>query len=281
MARCFLAFLVVVITSSALIAATKTTLKFEDFSVSGTDGGPSRRPVLDTPSKMEFRTRIRAAAASPPNFAGGFVLSTWGCGTGCQQFVIVNPHTGYVFMAPFAPQGGETMYADGESWERIDWRPNSRLIIVNGKVTNDEKEPDAHHYYIFDGRELHYLAKENGKPYLEASKEPASAPPLLEASKTEPAASLPQALFGKWASTFKECRDPTDGLVDISAKLIHENESYCEIVKLEHTGNAWTAITDCSFGGEQWASRYELTISGDAIAMKSDKGRQAALLRCP
>ena len=279
MARCFLAVLYVALTSSAPIAAANSPPRFEDFSVSGTYGEPLGRPILDTPSKMEYRTRIRAAAARSPNFAGEFVLSTWGCGTGCQQFVIVNPHTGYVLMAPFAPQGGETMYADGENWERIDWRPNSRLLIVNGKVTNDEKELDAHHYYIFDGRELHYLAKEKGKPQVEATKE--SSPQSLEVPKTEPAASLPPLFFGKWASTFKECRDPTDGLVDISAKLIHEHESYCDIIKLEHTGIAWTAITDCSFGGEQWASRYELTISGDAIAMKSDKGRQAALLRCP
>lgn len=53
--------------------------------------------VLGTdPRANQFRTRITAGAKHGPNFAGIYTVVEWGCGTNCQQLVVINAGTGHV-----------------------------------------------------------------------------------------------------------------------------------------------------------------------------------------
>ena len=53
-----------------------------------------RAPVdLSSPDAWMFRTRLRNAAKQEPNFAGGYVIASWGCGTTCVMGATVNPAT--------------------------------------------------------------------------------------------------------------------------------------------------------------------------------------------
>ena len=45
-----------------------------------------------------FRTVIKRGAAGPPDFAGHYRVVTWGCGTNCINFAIVDKKTGEVYM---------------------------------------------------------------------------------------------------------------------------------------------------------------------------------------
>src|SRR5215207_9403419 len=44
-----------------------------------------------------FRTNLRSAAKGGVNFAGHYILTTWGCGTNCSQSAIIDARTGRVF----------------------------------------------------------------------------------------------------------------------------------------------------------------------------------------
>ena len=44
-----------------------------------------------------FRTNLRNAAKEGVNFAGHYILTTWGCGTNCTQSAIIDARNGRVF----------------------------------------------------------------------------------------------------------------------------------------------------------------------------------------
>src|SRR4051812_38998112 len=44
-----------------------------------------------------YRTNLRNAAKEGVNFAGHYILTTWGCGTNCSQTAIIDARNGQVF----------------------------------------------------------------------------------------------------------------------------------------------------------------------------------------
>ena len=44
----------------------------------------------------KFKTRLNALVGSSPNFSGKYVLTSWGCGSGCQMISMVNTINGSV-----------------------------------------------------------------------------------------------------------------------------------------------------------------------------------------
>jgi hypothetical protein len=104
-------------------------------------------PIIDTKEKHEFRTMIRQIAKQPANFAGHYIAGSWGCGTGCTQWVIVDAITGkvspiYDVEAP-TPTPGDFSYAK--------YSIDSDVIVFHGTMTDNG----------YDG--LHYFKMENGK----------------------------------------------------------------------------------------------------------------------
>jgi hypothetical protein len=83
------------------------------------------------------------------NFDGHFVVATWGCGTGCGQFAIVDAITGKVFAPPFPdvnfhhPMAVSKKWPDfdpeGKWWcndnpDRVTFKRNSALLVVEGCI---------------------------------------------------------------------------------------------------------------------------------------------------
>ncbi|MCR0983115.1 hypothetical protein [Roseomonas populi] len=127
--------------------------RFEDFPA--VTSPPTRNaPLTLTPRDRHYRTRLRAAAAERPNFAGHYVLTTWGCGTECLYGAAVNLRTGRVTFLPFAtccvgeaPNGDERMVA---------FRQDSTLLVLLGM--RDERGGDiGSHYYRMQGDRLVHL----------------------------------------------------------------------------------------------------------------------------
>jgi hypothetical protein len=108
-------------------------------------------PVVLTKRDAEFRTRLRSAAAQRPNFAGHYIVSSWGCGATCVMGAAIDANTGRVHWFPFTiccwtPN-------DTDTFRPIDYRVDSRLIIFTG--ARDEKDGDAAaHYYEFRNGEF-------------------------------------------------------------------------------------------------------------------------------
>ena len=79
-----------------------------------------------------FRTNLRNAAKEGVNFAGHYVLTTWGCGTNCSQSAIIDARNGRVFF-PDQLEGDGVGFCDlPDETEPIVHKANSRLLILSG-----------------------------------------------------------------------------------------------------------------------------------------------------
>src|SRR5262245_16178019 len=97
---------------------------FEKYPATKTYDGKPAQPVLDTPRNREYRTRIRNGAKEGPNFAGHYTVISWGCGTSCGVYVIVDAQTGQVYWLPEISRGVDLGVAGPE------YRLDSTLMVV-------------------------------------------------------------------------------------------------------------------------------------------------------
>ena len=121
--------------------------KFESFPAeiySGENAAPSFRNKVT----REYRTRLSQWAKEKPNFAGHYILATWGCGTDCTQLTIIDVKTGVVYSPAGTGtnvavnvhndflQGSDLWHASGA----VRFRTDSRLLVFIGmpeERTND------------------------------------------------------------------------------------------------------------------------------------------------
>ena len=118
---------------------------FLHYRVLLTAKGRSVPPVLDTSDKRLFRTRIREGAAKGAVFADHYAVATWGCGTRCLQFAIVDVRTGSVYLFPYS------VSQDREDGELLTYRRNSRAMHIVGSL--NEKD-SADRWYMWEKDKL-------------------------------------------------------------------------------------------------------------------------------
>ena len=109
----------------------------------------ARHPVgiqLHGAKDREYASKLRKTLHQPVNFAGRYVLTTWGCGASCVIGAAIDARTGAVTWIPFT-----VCCCDLNITEPLEYRPESRLLVVHGSL--DEKGAgSAVHYDDFDGR---------------------------------------------------------------------------------------------------------------------------------
>ena len=116
--------------------------------------GKVHKPILDTADKREFRTRINEAAKGKVDFAGHFIVAEWGCGASCLGGAVIDARSGGVTMIPWS-----TCCTNWDSdADRIQHQADSRLIAFVGMINEDE--PDAFHWFEFDGGTFKPVATE-------------------------------------------------------------------------------------------------------------------------
>ena len=133
---------------------------FSDYAVPKVYEGAPASPLLDK-GQRKFRTMIRQGAKSPVEFAGHYTVPRWGCGTGCAEFVIVDSITGRVYDAPFAVEELPGIWEQQhihETPSRIDMRPDSRLMKING--CPNEHDCGFYDFVMVEGQGLKLLRKE-------------------------------------------------------------------------------------------------------------------------
>lgn len=79
-----------------------------------------------------FRTNLRNAAQEGVNFAGHFILTTWGCGTNCSQTAIIDARNGRVFFPDQLQEIGIGYCELADDTEPIISQADSRLLVLNG-----------------------------------------------------------------------------------------------------------------------------------------------------
>ena len=110
-----------------------------------------------------FRTRLKEAHKDGEiNFAGNYIVTTWGCGTSCVSGSMIDKRTGKVYDIPLGEtegsvtpyESGAECFADGaelDDNERLAFYPNSRLFIsrnCEGEQVNETTGKQLITYYV-------------------------------------------------------------------------------------------------------------------------------------
>ena len=131
------------------------TPQFKEYSVDERYHGPHAAPKLTpgTPA-WYFRTRIREAARQKPNFAGHYVLATWGCGAQCLSYAIIDVKTGAVYFddTSVCCWFSLKLPEKPENFEPVVFKSDSRLIVFTGML--NEAGRNAPHYFKFEHGKL-------------------------------------------------------------------------------------------------------------------------------
>ena len=117
--------------------------QFEDFPAGKVFSGTNALVNFTYHTDRIYRTPLAEASRQPPNFAGHYVLATWGCGTECIMGAAVDVVTGKVVWLP-----ASICCAQGidENFQPIVARVDSRLIVLSG-LRNKKDGDDAAHFY--------------------------------------------------------------------------------------------------------------------------------------
>jgi hypothetical protein len=101
---------------------------------------------LTSAETRRYATQLREAQKHPVDFAGHFVLATWGCRAGCVMGAAIDAKTGAVAMLPFTVSDWPLDVTDP-----LSYRKDSSLLVIRG--SRNEKGSGTY-YYHFDGRKF-------------------------------------------------------------------------------------------------------------------------------
>lgn len=139
---------------SERVTAQSTLPHFKDYAVTEIYKGPTARLVLAR-DDMTFKARLRWAAKNEkPNFAGHYILTSWGCGAECLMGAIIDAKTGKVYWWNFSICCWGTDVDD--KFNPIEFRPDSKLIVFSG-LRNEKDGDDGAHFYSFENRRFVHL----------------------------------------------------------------------------------------------------------------------------
>lgn len=121
----------------------KDAPRLKDYPAVPYAGANAAPDVRTDPRSRMYRTQLRGWATEKPNFAGHYILATWGCGTGCTQIAVIDALTGKVFHPPGVRTNSvvnvhHELLADGDSSPRradfgaLQYSLDSRLLILIG-----------------------------------------------------------------------------------------------------------------------------------------------------
>ncbi|HUK88462.1 MAG TPA: hypothetical protein VLT85_12420 [Terriglobales bacterium] len=124
---------------------------FADYPVKEVYKGKPVPPRPVTRYQRLYRTRIRESVAQGVNFAGHYVVATWGCGTGCMEFAVADAVSGRVYDPPMTaiefhvgPESGPELQ---KYPEMVNFKADSALLVVEGCP---DGEKCGRHYYHFE-----------------------------------------------------------------------------------------------------------------------------------
>jgi hypothetical protein len=118
--------------------------------------GLKSEPIINSPAKAYFRTRLREGSSQGTNFGGHYALLQWGCGDGCTTFFIVDELNGHVYEPGYnltAPKNG------ADENVGFQYRPDSRLLVMQGCHGNSAATCGKY-YMLWTGSKLETLDRE-------------------------------------------------------------------------------------------------------------------------
>lgn len=113
--------------------------------------GPHAPVKLVSKDDRAFETRLKQSVSQPVNFAGHYILATWGCGAECLGGAVIDARSGKVIFLPYSV----CCWGEGDPFY---FRKDSRLIVFSG-VLNEESAKGAHFFELRDGAFLHVTSR--------------------------------------------------------------------------------------------------------------------------
>ena len=111
-------------------------------------------PDVRTGQAHLYRTVIREEAKSGPNFAGHYTLVPIGCGAATSCLAIVDAITGAVYFPTNLRSATALLMDTGkDDVQRLNYKLESRLLIVAGEPKEDEERAGLS-YYLWGGGKL-------------------------------------------------------------------------------------------------------------------------------
>lgn len=123
--------------------------RFEDYSAAQETITPGHKPVIVGKMSRRYASVLRDAAERPPDFAGHYVLASWGCGASCVMAAAIDAKTGTVIWLPFT-----VCCWPLEITEPLEFKIDSHLLIVRG--SRNEKGGGVY-YYLLDNQRFTLL----------------------------------------------------------------------------------------------------------------------------
>jgi hypothetical protein len=112
--------------------AQSTTPTFKKYAARVEKTGNVKVNLKSHKNANTYRTNLRNAAKEGVNFAGHYILTTWGCGTNCSQSAVIDARNGKVFF-PRVLEGAGFGFCDlADDAEPIVYRADSRLLVLSG-----------------------------------------------------------------------------------------------------------------------------------------------------
>jgi hypothetical protein len=143
--------------------------RFADYPAGEKFTGKPAPPILSSGEARRYGTMIRQRAATGPNFAGHYTIATWGCGSTCIGFAVVDARSGTVY---FHPEVSRAMQVPYQVENVLQFRPDSRLLVIAGETEGPkDRSSTGKFYYEWKGDRFSLIAKSDIQ--LEAG-----APPL-------------------------------------------------------------------------------------------------------
>lgn len=153
---------------SSISVCDEMISRIESPAINTFSGQPARVNFDSLPEAKLFQTTITEQNAEGPNFAGHYTVATWGCGTECQGFAIVDAITGNI--VAYEPSINHQVSGG------LSFNLKSNLLVLNPKSENKEyldslkgnsvSEIVTNDYEAHKARIYYQLLKNNDESYL-------------------------------------------------------------------------------------------------------------------
>ncbi len=158
-------FILLTITCCAFISSYAEVPTFQ-MHTAEIYSGPNAKLVLpDNSEAKRFQTKLEQANQGQVNFAGHYIVTSWGCGAMCKTMAIIDVKTGKVFF-PASPTEGCGYKAGWWNFVNNGYQANSKLLILTAgpapSGTSDalKTAQNAQLYYRWHDDKLKLLDKE-------------------------------------------------------------------------------------------------------------------------
>ncbi len=149
--------LILLLSFCGALAQGQSLPRFESYRVCELFRGKAAPAIISDRRARLFRTMIKEQAKGQPNFAGHYNLATSGCGSDCRGFALIDARTGRVYFNPRALYVAGVPFQDED---RLQFRPDSRLLIISGSVDGvGGYQDEATFYYVWERNRFRLLRK--------------------------------------------------------------------------------------------------------------------------